>query len=70
MNFKKRLVSAALSATFVTGLLAGCSAGTSGSAQSLKIGVAFPVSGNLAKIGQACTNGVEIAKDIVEGHCK
>lgn len=34
-------------------------------AQSVKVGVAFPVSGPLAKIGQASTNGVEIAAEIV-----
>ncbi len=34
-------------------------------ADTLKVGVAFPVSGNMAKIGHSCTNGVEIAKDIV-----
>ncbi|WP_155837152.1 hypothetical protein [Aneurinibacillus terranovensis] len=33
--------------------------------KGLRVGVAFPVSGNLAKIGQSCTNGTEIAKDIV-----
>ncbi len=26
--------------------------------------MAFPVSGNMAKIGQSCTNGIEIAKDM------
>jgi branched-chain amino acid transport system substrate-binding protein len=45
--------------------LCGCSTSNSETENVLKIGVAFPVSGNLAKIGQACTDGVEIAKDIV-----
>ncbi|GAX90151.1 amino acid-binding protein [Effusibacillus lacus] len=54
-----------LSTTLATSLLAGCSTGTSSSTESLKVGVAFPVSGSLAKIGQACTNGVEIAKDVI-----
>ncbi|MFC4770279.1 ABC transporter substrate-binding protein [Effusibacillus consociatus] len=65
MKFKKRAVFSLLSTALATGLIAGCSSGTSSSAQTLKVGVAFPVSGNLAKIGQASTNGVEIAKDLV-----
>lgn len=65
MKTKKRFILGALSAALGAGLLAGCSTGTTGSESVLKVGVAFPVSGNLAKIGQASTNGVEIAKDIV-----
>jgi branched-chain amino acid transport system substrate-binding protein len=65
MRLKKQVMMWVLSTALVTGLVTGCSTVTSGSAGTLKVGVAFPVSGNLAKIGQACTNGVEIAKDMV-----
>jgi branched-chain amino acid transport system substrate-binding protein len=65
MRLKKQAMMWALSTALVTGLVTGCSTVTSGSAETLKVGVAFPVSGSLAKIGQACTNGVEIAKDMV-----
>lgn len=43
----------------------GSGSGSGGGAQSVKVGVAFPVSGPYAKIGQACTNGTEIAADMV-----
>ena len=53
-------------------VVSGCGSNASDSgtsaqdgAQSVKVGVAFPVSGSLAKIGQASTNGVEIAAEIV-----
>ncbi|MFS8631728.1 MAG: ABC transporter substrate-binding protein, partial [Bacillales bacterium] len=46
-------------------LFAGCSPEREADEHRFKIGVAFPVSGNLAKIGQACTNGVEIAAELV-----
>lgn len=62
---KKRRLIGLGSVAMAIGLISGCSGATSGTAHDLKVGVAFPVSGNLAKIGQACTNGVEIAKDIV-----
>ncbi|MBX6395345.1 MAG: ABC transporter substrate-binding protein [Alicyclobacillaceae bacterium] len=47
--------------------VSGCGSGSGGASgsQSVKVGVAFPVSGPYAKIGQACTNGTEIAADIV-----
>lgn len=65
MKLRKRSLSGLLSVGLVMSLLVGCSTGSSSSGQTLRVGVAFPVSGSLAKIGQACTNGVEIAKDIV-----
>lgn len=65
MKFKKRMYLGVLSSILLFTLLIGCSTGTLSSNQNLRVGVAFPVSGNLAKIGQSCTNGVEIAKDIV-----
>lgn len=65
MRLKKRVLLGVLTTALATSIIVGCSRGTFGSAQVLKVGVAFPVSGPLAKIGQAITNGVEIAKDIV-----
>ena len=46
-------------------LFAGCSPEPKADSRKIKIGVAFPVSGNLAKIGQSCSNGVEIAAELV-----
>lgn len=46
-------------------LFAGCSPEPKADSRKIKVGVAFPVSGNLAKIGQSCTNGVEIAAELV-----
>jgi branched-chain amino acid transport system substrate-binding protein len=65
MRISKKSIIGVLSSSLLLSLLGGCSTQTSGSEQTLKVGVAFPVSGSLAKIGQACTNGTEIAKDIV-----
>jgi branched-chain amino acid transport system substrate-binding protein len=65
MNSKKRIMLGVLSTAMLVSMATGCSSSTSSSAQSLKVGVAFPVSGSLAKIGEASVNGTEIAKDIV-----
>ncbi|BCU82591.1 ABC transporter ATP-binding protein [Polycladomyces abyssicola] len=46
-------------------LFTGCLPEREANSNRVKIGVAFPTSGNLAKIGQSCTNGVEIAADLV-----
>jgi branched-chain amino acid transport system substrate-binding protein len=36
----------------------------------VRVGVAFPTSGNLAKIGQSCTNGTQIAADMANAQGK
>ncbi|SFJ55132.1 ABC transporter substrate-binding protein [Thermoflavimicrobium dichotomicum] len=62
--FGKRFTRLCLAILLATSFMAGCSSMAS-EEDTLRVGVAFPVSGSLAKIGQACTNGIEIAKDIV-----
>ncbi len=39
-------------------------------ANTVRVGVAFPTSGNLAKIGQSCTRGTQIAADIANAQGK
>lgn len=62
---KRWLPTLSVALAAVVGLTA-CGASSGGeNAKNIKVGVAFPTSGSLAKIGQACTNGVEIAADMV-----
>ena len=60
MKKMKRLLAVIVSAMMVAGLMAGCGS-SGGSADTLKIGLATPLTGASAQDGQAIENGVKLA---------
>lgn len=70
MAKKRTVVLLALSALALSLLSACGNAATQTSEKTVKVGTVYPVSGSLAKLGQACLEGTVIAADIVNDENK